>query len=254
MKIAFILFAKPPILGCVKTRLAHNLGDKTTLKFYQLMLRWQWDNFKNIINQLESKKDIVVKLKFSLFIFLAKPFNLKKREVIATFKFLPSIKKLKFEEQKGADLGSRLADAFGMLKKKKFNFILIWGSDIPSLTQYDIEKALKYRNSACLIPAMDGGYSLIGINSNYFQKELFENIIWSSKKTFSMQKKRFNDLKIPVHIMDAIPDLDTIKDIIKNILYMQKFNEEVYKDRLALISSFFEDETKSLSSQMIGRY
>ncbi len=171
---------------------------------------------------------------------------MKLAESIRLFHFLPKLKKTSFREQARGGLGLRLIDAFGYSKRKGFDFIIAWGSDIPSITQYDIEKTLEFHDSACLIPAFDGGYSLIAMNAKFFQNDIFEKIAWSTKKTFLMQKQRFNELGVPVHIMPAIPDLDTAKDIIKNIQYMERFLDPVYKTRCSSMSAFWNNEVKTL--------
>ena len=171
---------------------------------------------------------------------------MKLKESIRLFDFLPTLKKVSFREQARGGLSVRLSNAFAYTKQKRFDFIIAWGSDIPSLTQHDIAKTLEFRNSACLIPALDGGYSLIAINTKFFQNEIFEKITWSTRKTFLMQKQRFSDLGVPVHIMPAIPDLDTTKDIIKNIIYMKQFSDLVYKERCSSMSTFWNNEIKYL--------
>ncbi len=65
MKVACMLFAKPPISGFAKTRLARDLGEGVSLRLYRLMLRWQWENLQAIFDQSKKKRDIYQKLNFT---------------------------------------------------------------------------------------------------------------------------------------------------------------------------------------------
>ena len=64
MKVACIIFAKSPISGFTKTRLARDLGEDVTLRLYRLMLRWQWENLQAVFEQSKKKRDIYQTLNF----------------------------------------------------------------------------------------------------------------------------------------------------------------------------------------------
>ena len=250
MKVACVLFAKPPIAGFVKTRLALNLGEPTTLRLYRLMLEWQWENLRNLMEVSQKRLENETRVQLKPFVFLAQPLDMKLKAAVHHFSFLPPVKGIRFQAQSSGDLGERLSNAFRTLKSR-FDFMIVWGSDIPSLVHYDIEKALSHRTSACLLPASDGGYCLIGIHSKLFDENLFQKIAWGTKNTFLTQKKRFNDLNLPVNIMHTMPDLDNPRDIIRNILYMKKQDDPIYKKRIDALNSFWERETRLLKKNKI---
>ena len=231
IKVAYVIFAKPPIRGFVKTRLADSLGKEFALNLYQLILKWHWETLQKINYFTSIPGDLNIKVKPALYIFVAQPMDMKLSRAVKYFDFLPKIKNLKFKEQSTGGLGHRLSHAFTYFKKN-FNFIIVWGSDIACLTYHDIEKSLVYYSSACVLPAYDGGYCLLGLNSGLFHQDIFKEISWSTRHTFSMQKKRFDSLNIPFTIMHKMPDLDTSQDIIKNIIYMEKSSHTIYKNRL----------------------
>ena len=249
MKVAYVLFAKPPIHGFVKTRLANEVGPDTALELYKLMLKWHWETLAKLDHSSthmveHSDVKIRVQIKSKSFVFIAQPLDMKLKKAVKYFNFLPNVKKLKFREQSSGNLGERLSNAFLYLQKD-FDFIIVWGSDIAALTHHNIQKSLEYRNSACILPASDGGYCLLGINSKLFCVDIFNQVSWSTKNTFNTQKKRFDNLGVPIVTMPRMPDLDTSRDIIRNITYMQRFSNEVYKKRLADLNVFWKNGNDS---------
>ncbi len=246
MKIAWVPFAKAPIEGYAKTRLAKNLGDLFANEIYKLILEWQWDNLEaiNSIKGIPKEIDLSpgkTKINSKLFIYIASPLNIKLKKAIELFHFLPKIKNASFHEQSKGDLGERLHSAVMSLKKKN-DYVAIWGSDIPVLTKFDFEEILKDLSRACIIPAFDGGYCLIGINMQEYHPDLFKNIPWNSRSTLKKQKERFKELNIPLRVLPPKPDFDEAKDIIRNILYMQNNLNEIYKKRISKLSLFLKSQ------------
>ena len=250
LKVAWVLFAKPPIAGFAKNRISMVLGNEVSLSLYKLWLRWHWDNFREIGSEKDDSLVPGIKVYSTFFLFMAQPLGMGIRLARKYFYEIgPSRlswrKKIKFREQKGKNLGERLANAILSLKKN-FDLIVIWGSDAAVLTADHLKKVLLYHTSACIIPAYDGGYNLIAVRSDYFKRELFDNILWSSPKTFKMQKKRFDDLNIPLYIMDKMPDIDTPSAILRTYLYMKENECSAYQDRIEKWSRFWEDQRISL--------
>ncbi len=238
MKVAFIVFAKAPIKNFVKTRLAEHTNHTFAFQSYKMMLRWQWNNLQDIINQnyfsTQSK----------IFIYTAKPMLLSFKEAKQSFSFLPSIKQLQIVEQSNGNLGTRLNKAL-QNTQKKFDYVIIWGTDVPLLTIHDFKEVLHNFPRASVIKSMDGGYNLIALNTQDYSPNLFSNIRWSTNQTWFDQKNRLQEHRIPFDIVATKPDLDTTKDIVKNILHAHKERDahikKIYIERLYALETLLKE-------------
>ena len=256
LRVAWTLFAKTPVDGFVKTRISEILGNKATLAFYELCLKWQWDNFKEISEHKNLAGFPDLQLKFSFFVFTAQPAGVSLRVSKKHFYktgLTRSIqqKKIRFVCQEGRNLGERLVNA-ALKLKKDFDLIVVWGSDAVALTVEHLKEALLQHDLCCIIPAHDGGYNLITIKADVFREEIFHNVLWSSAQTFNMQKKQFDDLNIPLHIMNTMPDVDTPAAILRTYLYMKEKDSPIYQNRIKEWSLFWKKQELSLPDEWQG--
>ncbi len=193
---SILLFIKYPVPGKVKTRLTPFLTNQQATDLY-----------KNMAEQtLKTLKD--AKSNFTICYDPSTPLKLY-REWLG--------EKLKFQPQRGCDLGTKMKNAFTDGFKRDFSRILLIGSDIPGVTPVLLKRAFKNleKNDAVLGPAEDGGYYLIGFNKNKFLPEVFESIPWSTsavlKDTLRVLMKR--DYK--VRLAPKLTDIDRAEDIVK---------------------------------------
>lgn len=110
--------------------------------------------------------------------------------------------------QRGRDLGERMRNAFddGLARHGR---VLIIGTDCPVLaTQHlrDANAALEQGNDAVLIPAEDGGYTLIGLTR--CDERLFEDITWGSDQVLAATRERLRLLKWRWHELETLWDID----------------------------------------------
>ncbi|MBU2591311.1 MAG: DUF2064 domain-containing protein, partial [Nitrospinae bacterium] len=111
---ALVIFARDPIIGQVKTRLAEDIGEMGALALYRVLL-----------NNILAESSL-----FSGDIFVAT--TRAKTDYFSGYNtFL----------QKGRDLGEKMFNAFRKLLDKGYDRVIIVGSDIPELTAKIIEKA-----------------------------------------------------------------------------------------------------------------
>ncbi len=84
--------------------------------------------------------------------------------------------------QPEGDLGARLQHAAAHHFEKNSGPLLIVGGDCPYLTSEVLEEcaASLAQRQACIVPALDGGYVLIGLSED--RPTVFENIAWSTPK------------------------------------------------------------------------
>ncbi len=186
-----IVFAKPPVLGQVKSRLAKSIGDKQALEIYQFLLKYT----KQVIDELIKLQSCRVLVYWDSFI----PEN--------------SVFSNSYEEriQVEGNLGSKLTEAFRDFSSEQENLCVI-GTDCPFLTSSILAEAFQALGSgkSCIGPALDGGYYLIGLkNPNAYW---FEGIPWSTSEVFQRTIDKFTEKSEPFHLLPTLRDVDTIED------------------------------------------
>lgn len=193
-KNALIIFAKNPVLGKVKTRLARETGDEKALEIYKLLLG----------NTYRQTKEIVC----DKYLFLSD--STDKNIYDSNFKQMI---------QSGKDLGERMSNAFVNIFEKGFEKAIIIGTDCPELNSEIIYEAFDKLNEHDIVigPAGDGGYYLIGLNKP--DKSLFENIKWSSGEVLDMTKDKIKTSGKNYFLLKELNDIDEAKDLINYNLF-----------------------------------
>ena len=186
-KNALIIFARKPVLGKVKTRLAASIGDIKALEIYKKLL--------------EHTRDIARASNADVFIFLTETLE---NNFWAEFNC---------ENQSGINLGERMLNAFKLLFNNSYNKVIIIGSDCPALTIQNVDTAFKEldNHDAVIGPALDGGYYLLGMKK--LIPALFIAKEWSTDIVF---EQTVNDLKsesLAYCVLGVLSDLDEVKDI-----------------------------------------
>ena len=97
---------------------------------------------------------------------------------------------------------------------KSAQFVILIGSDSPSLSPATLKnaiKALKNNNDITLAPAIDGGYVLIGLTRP--ERRLFEKINWGKEDVLETTLQRIKTLKLNYHELPLQWDVDTPEDL-----------------------------------------
>ena len=92
--------------------------------------------------------------------------------------------------QRGRDLGERMRRALEAALRRHAFAILI-GADCPELTPADLRRAARWLRGGCdavLAPAEDGGYALIALRRS--RAELFEDIDWGGTNVYAQTVKK----------------------------------------------------------------
>lgn len=188
-KNALIIFAKNPVLGKVKTRLARETGNEKAFEIYKLLL-------ENAYRQ--TKETDCVK-----YLFLSD--HLDKN--IFESDFTQYI-------QSGKDLGERMLNAFKNIFEKDFEKAIIIGTDCPELDSEIIHEAFNKLNEYEIVigPAKDGGYYLIGLKEP--DKFLFENIKWSTGEVLNETIKKIKSAGKNFFLLKELNDIDESKDLV----------------------------------------
>ena len=122
-----------------------------------------------------------------------------------------------YKEQRGYDLGQRMADALLYALEKTQNCILL-GSDCPDITAPLLNEALQalQQKDMVLGPAHDGGYYLIGVSNTIKPdacRHLFKEIPWGDDTVFAKTLERAQELGLNTHILKKLHDIDCVEDL-----------------------------------------
>jgi rSAM/selenodomain-associated transferase 1 len=184
------IFAKPPVEGKVKTRLINDIGAAKATKIYQFCLEYTLSLVKNTPYQFE--------------LWLTEE---------TTDSFFGG---QHYKLQKGKDLGARMHNAINtvLTKSPKSNgYPILIGTDCLDLTESHLEQAVAAldSNDLVLLPALDGGFALIGCRK--IDSRLFNHIKWSSEVVLKQLLDNAQTLKYQVHLLESVRDVDTLLDL-----------------------------------------
>jgi len=186
---ALIIFARNPVLGKVKTRLASTIGNERALHIYESLLLHTAD----VTRQVDCNR----------YVFYADGVSEKDVWDISLFSKL---------NQEGDDLGTRMKNAFDYLFKQGYKKVLIIGSDCFELNASIIEEAFDSLNrcEAVIGPSADGGYYLLGMNK--FYPFLFINKSWSTDMVYENTVNDFLQHQVSYTALPVLHDIDTEED------------------------------------------
>lgn len=157
MKKALIIFARNPILGKVKTRIAETTGDAKALEIYYRLLA--------------HTRAETCHLNCDKFVYYDSFIDEDDGWDNACYQ-----KRL----QHGTDLGKRMKAAFNEVFSAAYLHVAIIGTDCMQINSSIIDSGFDkmHKNDAVIGPSLDGGYYLLGIKK--MLPALFENKQWSS--------------------------------------------------------------------------
>lgn len=183
-----IIFAKNPVLGKAKTRLATTIGKEKALLVYKELLVHSC----NISSKTSAAKTVF----YSDF--------MEKGDLWSKAGFMQSI-------QKGSGLGERMTIAFEETLNK--NKVIIIGTDCKELNTQILDDAFEQleHHDFVIGPALDGGYYLLGMKK--LEKDLFLDIDWSTSTVFSKTLDVIKNKKSSYYLLPTLSDIDTAEDL-----------------------------------------
>jgi len=197
--IAVGIFAKPPYPGSVKTRLIPDIGATKAASVYRYCLEYTLEVARR--SGLEYQ------------LFLSEPCDdqLFQQE--------------EHSLQKGDDLGQRMYHALQELLSRASDGALIIGTDCLDLTPMHLQNAARSLadHELVLIPAVDGGYALIGCTT--IEPGLFRDLHWSTDAVYRQTLTNAERLNYRVRSLESVRDIDTLQDL------------EHYPELISLIAS-----------------
>ncbi len=189
-----IIFAKEPIAGKVKTRLARSIGDEAALQFHEKMLR-------HTLEMVCRYKLAVVELHISgnpdnpLIQSLSREFNIS------------------IYSQKGDDIGEKMFFALEQSLENS-NYSVLIGTDCPVMGVDYLSNALTALlrgQDVVLGPAEDGGYVLVGTRN--IKKGWFHDISWGSHHVMEQSRQKMKSSGAKLEELQALWDVDKIEDL-----------------------------------------
>lgn len=115
--------------------------------------------------------------------------------------------------QQGQDLGERMLNALRATLAHS-ELALLVGTDCPDLGTEALRAAgrtLEQDGQAVLVPALDGGYVLIGLRE--VADRLFQDVDWGTDRVLQQTRERFRELKWTCSELPALRDLDRPEDL-----------------------------------------
>lgn len=179
-----ILFARAPVSGRVKTRLATGVGAETAARLHQAFAR-----------------DVAARAAARY------PIELHLDEMTTAWPELRCPRR----QQSPGDLGARMLAALGDALARGYERVAILGTDAPDLPESHIVELL---NSGCdvrLGPAEDGGFW--GICCGRIVDTMFDGVLWSSAHTFERTQAACRRCGLSVSVAPAWVDVDEPVDL-----------------------------------------
>jgi rSAM/selenodomain-associated transferase 1 len=194
MSRGLIIFAREPVPGKVKTRLAREVGNQCAAELYSAMI-------EDVLANAASLEGVQPLLFWAL----------DSAEMPAA----PIIPGLRILEQHGTTLGARMEAAFRHAFQSGIDVCCIIGTDSPDLPPEYIAEAFDQleadKADVVFGPAEDGGYYLLGLRQS--RRELFADIAWSTSDVLDASLKRATTLGLRTSLLPKWYDIDTLQDL-----------------------------------------
>jgi rSAM/selenodomain-associated transferase 2/rSAM/selenodomain-associated transferase 1 len=188
---SLLVFAKAPLPGKVKTRLARAMGDARAAELYRRM-------GKAIIEAVRGG-------------------DFETSVVYSPAEGLPAIRAWlgdspRLMPQADGDLGRRMNIAITHALETSGRVCLI-GTDSPDLDAALVSQAFEALGETDVVlgPARDGGYYLIALSEPH--SELFEEIPWSTDRVLESTLTRASAAGLAVRLLETLTDVDEPADV-----------------------------------------
>jgi rSAM/selenodomain-associated transferase 1 len=193
----FVLFAREPVPGRVKTRLAREVGAAAAASLYEAFLSdlaasltapEQWDS---VLAYAEREPGPCVLATFG------PPWDLA--------------------PQGEGSLSDRLRQTVARARLEGQGDVVVAASDAPTLSPEDISeafRALAGDSDVVFAPAHDGGFSLVGMRGNVEEAAVFPaGVRWSSEHALADCMRSAEAKGHRMRLLSTVPDVDEIADL-----------------------------------------
>ncbi|GAA4405220.1 TIGR04282 family arsenosugar biosynthesis glycosyltransferase [Quisquiliibacterium transsilvanicum] len=193
-----IVFARAPLRGRVKTRLAAAIGDEAALEAHRALLRATAGVAASLLGHPEFGAGSV-------------ELCIDGEDADGECAALARSLGLRLGRQQGEDLGARMHSALARALQDGRLPVLL-GSDCPALQAADLLEALAAlrRNDAVFAPAEDGGYVLVGLAREC--PALFQGLAWGGAEVMEQTRARLRAAGIRWTELRTLWDVDRHED------------------------------------------
>lgn len=188
-KDCLIIFAKKPVLGKVKTRLARSIGEKNALELYVMLI--------------EHVLDSVIHDAYDVFVYWDQSVGQDNKPYVCQF---PE------RNQIGADLGERMSNAFADMVHR-YDSVVIIGCDCPGVSNHVVLEAFEALRSCDVVigPARDSGYYLIGAHA--LHADIFNDIEWGTSHVYAQTQTKMHAAGVRFVSLPYLSDIDVYDDL-----------------------------------------
>ncbi len=189
MSVVVVVFARAPVPGRVKTRLAAAVGPEAAAAVYRALLD------HTLAAARASGLDVTLALAVDQASDWRPP---------AGVAVVP---------QGSGELGERMQRAFAERFAVGAAGVVLVGSDLPGLSAELFRQAAAALDDAAVVlgPAADGGYWLVGQRAPGV--DLFSGVPWSSPRTLAATRQRLVELGVDHRELPVLGDVDTVADL-----------------------------------------
>ena len=232
---AFVLMAKAPRVGSVKTRLIPPLSADEAAELSRCFIR---DMAANVAEVADARRGVGI-------VAFTPPDDTAAFEDLLppSFHLLP---------QRGSDLGERLLHAAEDLLSAGFAAVCLINADSPTLPQARLTEAAallrRTGDRVVLGEADDGGYYLIGLKRAH--GHMFHRIDWSTSRVFKQSAERAREIGLDVARLAPWYDVDDAATISR--LYRELVLSHPPKEN-AVSSGFAAPETAGFLRELAAR-
>lgn len=187
------IFARVPVVGRVKRRLATAIGDAAACRAHDLLVQ-------DTLARLAGVPGMTSELWLD-----AAPND-------AAQGWLDRYP-LSVRQQQGHDLGARMGHALGVGLQTAERVLLV-GSDCPAVDAAYVQAAAERLQAVDVVlgPAEDGGYGLIGVRRSALGRldTLFLDVAWGTGSVLSATLARAESAALAVELLATIWDVDDV--------------------------------------------
>lgn len=196
---AFVIFAKAPIPGQVKTRLCPPLTPDEAATLHGSF----------VLDILERTKLATTTLKLPCDRYLA----CAPSSTHVFFKIMEERHGVKVIDQVGDDLGARMNQVCESMFARGYSRVVMIGTDVPTIPLNHFGQAQDQLEHHDLVlgPALDGGYYLIGLKRK--SPELFMGIPWSTSQVLKLTQDKAATIGLKTALLEPWRDVDTLSDL-----------------------------------------
>ncbi len=199
LSTAFVIFAKAPIPGQVKTRLCPPLTPDEAATLHGSF----------VLDTLERTKLATTTLKLPCDRYLA----CAPSSTHVFFKIMEERHGVKVIDQVGDDLGARMNQVCESMFARGYSRVVMIGTDVPTvpLNHFGQAQDQLEHHDLVLGPALDGGYYLIGLKRK--SPELFTGIPWSTNQVLKLTQDKAATIGLKTALLEPWRDVDTMADL-----------------------------------------